>query len=113
MEWITPSKRTHSRNEEVVLTTIKDTVSVVRFYNDSVSRIGTINKLIAAVHGSRLYFKEDSNGWKLIILNSSKELKTKQPLLVKFCKDHKGGYMLKYDVSKKLYYVDTNEREGE
>lgn len=111
MEWITPSKRTRSRNEEVVLTTIKDTVSVVRFYNGSVSRIGKSDKLIAAVHGSRLYFKEDASGWKLIILNSSKELKTKQPLLVKFCKDHKGGYMLKYDVSKKLYYIDTNKEE--
>lgn len=39
MEWITPSKRTRSRNEEVFLTTIKDTVSVVRFYHGSVSRM--------------------------------------------------------------------------
>lgn len=66
---------------------------------------------VCAVDGDRLYFKAENEkvGYKVCYkgVNKSKSIQISNPLINKFAKYHSGDFKMYYDVTNKLYFIDT------
>ena len=71
------------------------------------------DRISFAVQGSRLYFREDSRGWKLTRNSKSshdkRRLQITHDVLWKIVSAYAGCYLMQYDTEKQLYYVQFKE----
>ena len=81
------------------------------FRNNSDKQIGHTGFISVAMSGERLYFKEadETFGYKVRKNNSKSSVMTriKHTDLYEWAVTHSGDYMLKFDRTIALYYVDT------
>lgn len=122
MDWITPSSaHVRNNNKDVAISVVgkKLPSASIKFYNKTDLHVlkSEDGLMQVAIIASRLYFKQaeqGERGFKLGKDNSNcvcKRLMTCHKGLVEFCKKHRGSYNLKYDTTRKLYYIDTVTEE--
>lgn len=115
MEWITKLKAASLSNADVSITkTAKSNKNKIRyalrFRNMSYAKITTTKKIVYALSGSKLYFKEgnEREGFSLNGFNIDNTACSTMFTLLndEYC----GDYKLEYDKAEKLYYIDTEKK---
>lgn len=79
--------------------------------NGKAKKISKTGYASVAIDGEKLYFREESEevGYKLSNSRSisNPSIKITNGALAKWAATHSGDYMLEYDSTRKLYFVDT------
>lgn len=104
-------KKSHNvSNKDVSITASKGTVYIT-FRNNADKQIGRTGFVSVAISGKRLYFKEADSSWgyKLRSEKSRTSVSTsiKNIQLNEWATKHSGNYILEFDRTIALYYVDT------
>lgn len=114
MQWITKLKSANLSDADISITKTKSKEGkirfCVRFRNTSFNKITTNRKIVYAVNGKRIYFKQ-GDGRNGFSLNSFNVDNTSCSTMFSLLDDeHAGDYMLEYDKAEKLYYIDINKK---
>lgn len=112
LNWVIPSSgRTATGDVSLTLTKSNDTfIGVVSIRNRKGDMIAKSGRITFAVDDNRLYFKDDSNGFKLTdSAIETKKFQSQNKILVEYVRKNRGDHTLQKDKINGLWYIESIE----